>query len=67
MASFRLCRARKRLVVIVGKSNSSFRTVLQDNPEAEEYRIQELNETEQWINETKESKKKIQRRARGEL
>jgi hypothetical protein len=60
MASF-----RKRLIIIVVKSNSSFRTVLPDNPEAEEYRIQELNETEQWINETKESKKKIQRR--GEL
>ena len=65
MASFRPCRAGKILIIIVGKSNSSFRTVLQDNPEAEEYRIQELNETEQWINETKESKKKIQRR--GEL
>jgi hypothetical protein len=65
MASFRPCRAGKILIITVGKSNSSFRTVLQDNPEAEEYRIQELNETEQWINETKESKKKIQRR--GEL
>ena len=57
--------ARRRIIIITGKSNSTFSVITQEDPE--DYRIQEYNETEKWINVTKESKKRLQRHARGEL
>ena len=57
--------ARRRIIIITGKSNSTFSAITQEDPE--DYRIQEYNDTEKWISVTKESKKRLQRRARGEL
>ena len=65
MECLRSSTARRKLIIITGRSNSTFAAITQADPE--EYRIQEHNETEQWINMTKESTKRIQRRERGEL
>ena len=57
--------ARKRVIIIQDRSNSSLIAISQDDPE--EYRLREYNKTEQWMNTTKENKKRIQKHARGEL
>jgi hypothetical protein len=65
VGSCSLSIARRRIIVIAGKNNSTFTAITQQDPE--EYRKREYNETERWINVTKESQKRSQRRVRGEL
>lgn len=55
--------ARKRIIIVQGRNNSTFIAITQEDPE--EYLVRYYNETERWINQTKEVKKHIQRHARG--
>ena len=55
--------ARKRIIIVQGRNNSTFTAITQEDPD--EYLVRSYNETQRWINETKEVKKQLQRHARG--